>query len=197
MRKLVLLAVLCIPAGAAAQSTSTPVFAAPYRAFTNSEIGLSLSDLNGGTAFEGFYRVGRRTWDIGFRGGFEDFDGGGNTGILLGVDGRTRVLTHSQSFPLDGALTLGAGVRLVDQFNQFYIPVGVSFGRRVDVEGSQVSFVPYFQPVLTPVFGDGASDLLFSIGLGADIRVSRQLDLRVSGAFGDLDGVGISVAWLR
>lgn len=197
MRKLVLLAVLLAPATAAAQSTGTPVFAAPYRAFANSEIGVSLSDPGPGLALEGFYKSGHQNWDIGFRGGFWDTDGPGETAILLGVDGRTRVVTHSADFPLDGALTLGAGAMLVDGFNQFMLPVGISLGRRVNVEGGETSFVPYFQPVLTPVFGDGDSDLLFSIGLGVDIKLNRQVDLRVSGAIGDMDGVGISFAWLR
>ena len=70
MRKLVLIAVLLAPASAAAQSTGTPVFAAPYRAFTNSELGLSLSDPGNGLALEGFYKIGQKTWDLGFRGGF-------------------------------------------------------------------------------------------------------------------------------
>lgn len=196
MRKLVLLAVLLAPASAAAQSTGTPVFAAPYRAFTRSEVGLSLSDLNGGTGFEGFYKSGRQKWDLGFRGGFIDVNGG-NSIILLGVDGRTRVLSHDQSFPLDGSLTLGAGAMLQDNFNVFNVPVGFSMGRRVDLEGSSVSFVPYFQPVANLIFGDADSELQFSIGLGADIRVDRNLDLRVSGAVGDMDGVSISLAWLR
>jgi len=198
MRKLVLLAVLFAPVTAAAQSTGTPVFAAPYRAFAKSEIGLSLSDPGSGVALEGFYKAGHKNWDVGFRGGFWDLGAGTNsTAILLGVDGRTRVLTHSQSFPLDGALTLGAGASLVNQFNQFMFPIGISLGRRVDLEGSSTSFVPYFQPVLTPVFGNGNSDLLFSIGLGADVKLNRQVDLRVSGAIGDMDGVSVSVAWLR
>lgn len=196
MRKLVLLAVLLAPASAAAQSTGTPVFAAPYRAFTRSEVGLSLSDLDGGTGFEGFYKTGHQKWDLGFRGGFIDVSGG-STPILLGVDGRTRVLTHDQSFPLDGSLTVGAGALLQDNFNVFNLPVGFSMGRRVDLEGSSVSFVPYFQPVASLIFGDADSELQFSIGFGADIKVDRQLDLRVAGAMGDMDGVSISLAWLR
>ncbi|MEO6068802.1 MAG: hypothetical protein ABJB33_09145 [Gemmatimonadota bacterium] len=196
MRNLVLIAVLLAPASAAAQSTGTPVFAAPYRAFTNSELGLSLSDPGNGLALEGFYKIGQKTWDLGFRGGFWDINGG-PTAILLGVDGRTRVITHSESFPLDGAFTLGAGAVLIDQANTLHLPVGISLGRRIDLEGSATSFVPYFQPVLTPVFGSGFSDVLFSVGIGADIRVNRQLDLRVSGALGDMDGVAISFAWLR
>lgn len=198
MRKLVLLAVLCAPMTAAAQSTGTPVFAAPYRAFAKSEIGLSLSDPGNGVALEGFYKTGHQNWDVGFRGGFWDLGSGTNsTAILLGVDGRTRVLTHSADFPLDGALTLGAGAQLVDQANVFMFPVGISLGRRVDLEGSTTSFVPYFQPVLTPTFGSGNSDLFFSIGLGADIKFNRNADLRVSGAIGDMDGVSVSFAWLR
>lgn len=198
MRKLALIAALLAPATAAAQSTGTPVFAAPYRAFARSEIGVSLSDMNSSTALEAFYKAGHQKWDIGFRGGFWDAGSGSNsTAILLGVDGRTRIITHSQNFPLDGALTLGAGAQLLDGFNTFMLPVGLSMGRRVDLEGSQVSFVPYFQPVLTPVFGDGNSDMLFSIGLGADVKLNRQADLRVSGAIGDMDGVSISFAWLR
>ena len=196
MRKLALIALLLAPATAGAQSTGTPVFAAPYRAFRASEFGLSLSDMNGGTGFEGFYKYGHQKWDIGFRGGFIDLDGGSNP-LLLGVDGRTRLVTHDQSFPLDGSLTVGAGAMLQDNFNVFQLPVGLSMGRRVDLEGSSVSFVPYFQPVATLVFGDADSDMLFSIGLGADIRLNPQFDLRVAGAVGDMDGVSISLAWLR
>ena len=196
MRKLALIALLLAPATAGAQSTGTPVFAAPYRAFRASEIGLSISDMNGGTGFEGFYKYGHQKWDIGFRGGFIDLDGGSNP-LLLGADGRTRLVTHDQSFPLDGSLTVGAGAMLQDNFNVFQIPVGFSMGRRLDLEGSSVSFVPYFQPVATLVFGDADSDLLFSIGLGADIRLNPQFDLRVAGAVGDMDGVSISLAWLR
>lgn len=197
MRKLVLLAMLIAPATAAAQSTGTPVFAAPYRAFRTSEVGLSLSDPGNGTALEAFYKAGHQNWDVGFRGGFWDPGAGASTVILLGVDGRTRVVTHSQNFPLDGALTIGGGAELADGANIFMVPVGISLGRRVDLEGSQVSFVPYFQPVLTPTFGSGNSDVFFSVGLGADVRLNKQADLRVSGAIGDMDGVSISFAWLR
>jgi hypothetical protein len=196
MRKLVLLAVLLAPITAAAQSTATPVFAAPYRAFRNSEIGLSLSDPGAGMAIEGFYKYGRQTWDIGFRGGFWDTDGG-STPLLLGVDARTRVLTHNANFPLDGALTVGLGAMLSDGANLFHVPVGLSLGRRVDLEGSTVSFVPYFQPVLGLALSEGNNDFLFGVGLGADIRINPRFDLRVSGGLGDYEGVGISVAWLR
>lgn len=196
MRKLVILAALLAPATAAAQSTATPVFQAPYRAFTQSEFGVSLSDPGAGMAVEASYRYGRQRLDLGFRGGFHDANGGSST-ILLGVDVRSRVLTHSADFPLDGALTLGVGALLNDGFNLFHVPVGLSLGRRVDMEGSDVSFVPYFQPVLGLFLGEGNSELEFGIGLGTDIRVGRTLDLRVSGAIGDYEGIAIGLAWLR
>ena len=196
MRKLVMLAVLLAPATAAAQSTTMPVFAAPYRAFANSEIGVSLSDPGAGMGVEGFYKYGHQTWDIGFRGGFWDTDAG-STPLLLGVDARTRVLTHNADFPLDGALTVGVGAVLADGGNIFHVPVGLSLGRRVDLEGSTVSFVPYFQPVLGLILSDGNNDFAFGVGLGADIRLNPKLDLRFSGGLGDYEGVSISVAWLR
>lgn len=197
MRKLILAVLLLAPAAtAAAQSTGTPVFAAPYRAFNKSELGVSLSDPGSGLAVEGFYKFANKNWDIGFRGGFAD-NNGGDTPILLGIDARSRLITHSESFPLDGALTLGAGTILVDQFNQFLFPVGLSLGRRVNLEGDNVSFVPYFQPVLAPIFGEGDSDLLFTLGLGADVRLNGNFDLRISGAIGDYEGIGFSFAWLR
>ncbi|HET7024312.1 MAG TPA: hypothetical protein VFI39_03800 [Gemmatimonadales bacterium] len=193
-----LLAGAALPAGLAAQSTGTPVFAAPYRAFQTSEVGASLSDpVGGGVALEGFYRIGSHAWDIGFRGGFDAPNGNANTTLLLGVDGRTRVLTHDEGFPLDGALTLGFGGRFVSGGSAVLVPIGLSLGRRLDLEGSSVSFVPYVQPVLTPVFGSGNNHLDFTIGLGVDMRMSRRVDLRVAGGIGDLDGVSVSAAFLR
>ena len=56
--------VLALVAGAvgpsAAQETGTPIFKAPYRAFTNHELGVSLSDPGEGVslALEGFCRYG-------------------------------------------------------------------------------------------------------------------------------------------
>ncbi|MGH7592215.1 MAG: hypothetical protein ACREL2_12335 [Gemmatimonadales bacterium] len=193
-----LLMSVMLPAGLSAQSTGTPVFAAPYRAFQTSEVGASLSDpVGGGVALEGFYRIGSHAWDIGFRGGFDAANGNANTALLLGVDGRTRVLTHDEGFPLDGALTLGFGGRFVSGGSAVLIPIGLSMGRRLDLEGSSVSFVPYVQPVLTPVFGSGNNHLDFTIGLGVDMRMSRRVDLRVAGGIGDLDGVSVSAAFLR
>jgi hypothetical protein len=181
----------------AAQSTGTPVFSAPYRAFKTNELGVSLSDPGGpGWALEGFYHRGWRKFDVGFRGGFLDTKGG-PTLVLVGADFRARVLSYSQSFPLDGAVTLGLGGNFGGGQSIGILPIGISLGRRVQLEGSKTSFVPYVHPVLSPTFGNGGGDVLFTLGLGVDISFTQTLDLRVNGGLGDLDGVSLSVAFLR
>ena len=194
---LTLLAVLAVPAvRAEAQETGTPVFLAPYRAFEHHEIGVALSDPGDDAwAIEGSYRFGWDNHDIGFRGGFIDV--GNDTGLLLGGSYRARVITHSRDFPLDGAFTAGVGVRLIEDFTDGLIPVGLSLGRRFEAEDSDVSFVPYVHPVMALAFGDNDEDLLFGMGLGVDVRVSKTLDIRVAGALFDYEGISIGVAWIR
>lgn len=184
---------------AAAQETGTPVFKAPYRAFDNHEFGVSLSDPGEGVslALEGFYRYGRAANDFSLRGGFEDLNESEGTRILLGGDFRTQVLSYSESFPLDGSLTLGLGANVGDGDDAYYIPVGISLGRRFDLEGSNTTFVPYVHPVIVPTFGGGDSDVNFALGLGVDIKFSEQWAVRASGGLGDIEGAGISVAYLH
>jgi hypothetical protein len=184
----------------AAQETGTPMFKAPYRAFTSHEFGAAFSDPGEGVSFalEGFYSYGRGTNDFGLRAGFADPDGPGDTRILLGGDFRTRVLSYSESFPLDGALTVGAGLNLGDGDDLIYLPIGVSLGRRFELEGSRTTFTPYAHPVLVPVLGAaGGDDVGFALGLGVDLRFSQQWAARVSGALGDLEGVGLALTYVR
>jgi hypothetical protein len=194
------LALLAGVAGtSAAQETGTPIFKAPYRAFTHHELGGSLSDPGEGVSFalEGFYRYGSGANDFSLRGGFADLNGSGGTRVLLGGDFRTQVLSYSESIPLDGSLTLGLGADVGDGRDAYRIPVGISLGRRFDLEGSNTTFVPYAHPVIVPTFGGGDSDVKFALGLGVDIRFSEQWALRASGGLGDIEGVGISLAYIR
>src|ERR1044071_6237245 len=183
----------------AAQETGTPIFKAPYRAFTSHEVGVSLSDPGEGVslALEGFYRYGKDANDFSLRGGFADLNGSGGTRLLVGGDFRTQVVSYSESFPLDGSLTLGVCANVGDGPDAYYIPVGVSLGRRFELEGSSTTFVPYAHPVVVPRFGGGDSEVDFALGLGVDIRFSDQWAIRASGGIGDIEGVGISVAYLR
>ncbi|HEX9579923.1 MAG TPA: hypothetical protein VF970_02335 [Gemmatimonadales bacterium] len=200
------LLVLCALVGAAtqaaAQATGTPSFNAPYRAFERHEFGgaISFNDFDAGTALEGMYRFASGEFDLGFRGGILFPDGPADERFLVGAEGRYRVITHTTDFPLDGALIFGGGF----SFNGgtvFQAPVGLSLGRRVDVEDSQVSIVPYVQPTLLivngPGFGGRDTDALFAVGVGGDFRLSRRFDARLSLGFGDLEGISIAAVWIR
>lgn len=183
---------------AAAQQTGTPVFKAPYRAFDNHEFGASISDAEGlDFALEGFYRYGRNNNDFSVRAGFADVEGGGDAAFLIGGDFRTRVVSYSDDFPLDGALTLGLGGIFGEGDDRFLIPVGISLGRRFDMEGSNTTFVPYVHPVIVPSFGGDDEDVDFALGLGVDVRFSESLAVRASGGLGDIEGVAISLAYIR
>ena len=196
---IVVLALLAIPlVPAVAQETGTPVFKAPYRSFDRHEFGASLSDPGegAGMAFEGFYRFGKDRNDFSIRAGVADGAADDNT-FLIGGDFRTQVLSYSESFPLDGALTLVfGGIFGTDQEDVFLLPVGLSLGRRFDIEGSTTSFVPYVHPNLVPVFG-GGDDLQFTLGLGVDVRLGEQWAARASGGLGDIEGIGLSLSYLR
>jgi hypothetical protein len=182
-----------------AQATGTPIFRAPYRAFTTHEFGASVSDAEGiDVAVEGFYRYGRRANDFGFRAGFADPEGEGDTSFLVGADFRTQVFSYSEDIPVDGALTLGVGGIIGEGDDRFLLPVGISAGRRFDLEGTRTTFVPYVHPVLVPNFTSGDDpEVDFALGLGVDIRFSENVAVRASGGIGDIEGVGISFAYLR
>jgi hypothetical protein len=178
-----------------AQATGTSTYNAPYRAFTRSEFGVLISFPDGGsTAFEAAYRFSNRRFDIGFKGGFLDTPG--DAVLLIGTEARQRVITHNQDFPLDGALVFGIGGRFVSGNSLLLIPVGLSLGRRIDLENSAVSIVPYVQPTATFVLGDN-SDVAFTLGLGADFRLTRRFDARVSAGIGDLEGVSLGAVWVH
>jgi hypothetical protein len=197
---------LALTAGsAAAQATFTPSFNAPYRAFTQHEFGGTISFQEGSsTALEGQYRFGYRAFDIGLRGGVRFIDAPGEDQILVGAEGRGRILTHSEQFPLDGALIAGLGLNL-NGGTSFFVPVGLSLGRRLNIEDSDVSIVPYAQPTFFLINfesfgGNRDTEIEFGFGFGADFRLSRFFDARISAGLGtDLapEGVSISAVWIR
>jgi len=190
-----LLAVVAAPA--AAQETGTPVFLGPDRLFQGSDIGVSVSDPGNGFAMEGFYRVASGpTGDFGLRAGFADPSGGGETSFLVGGDYRIKLLKHTEDFPLDGAFVVGVGAQLFGAQDVLLVPLGIALGRKIILEDSKTSFVPYFTPTLIPTFASESS-IEFAFGLGVDIQFSEQFDLNVSGSFGDLDGISVSFAWLH
>ena len=194
---LAVVSLVALATPALAQETGTPVFLGPDRLFQQSAFGLSISDPGSGIALEGYYRMASGpTADFGFRVGFADPGGDANTSFLLGGDYRMRLLNHTEDFPLDGALIVGAGASLVEGANALFVPVGFSLGRQILLDNSTTSFVPYFTPTIIPTFADN-SDINFAVGLGVDMKFGTRFDLNVSGSFGDLDGVSVSFSWLH
>jgi hypothetical protein len=182
---------------ARAQETGTPVFHAPYRSFVTQEFGASASFQRAEqTGFEGAYRRGIGVVDVALRAGWMILDNGPD-GPVLGLDGRVPLISEL-SFPLRGALVTGVGLDFRNGTG-VWVPVGLSLGRRLTVEHSAVSLVPYVQPTLffTSVAAD---DVGFGLGLGLDLRLSSAFEVRVSGAFGtdaSPEGVAISAIWLK
>jgi opacity protein-like surface antigen len=179
---------------AAAQATFTPSFNAPYRAFETHEFGgtFSFPDAPRDFALEGQFRFGYSKFDIGVRGGIFDY---GETDVILGIEGRGRVIDHTQgNFPLDGAIVIGFGTA---DFDFWTVPsAGLSLGRRVDLEG--FSFVAYGQPTMFLFTGGGNTDVEFGLGLGIDFKVASALDLRTSlGLFDGPEGLAVSLVWVR
>jgi hypothetical protein len=197
-------AALVAPTAALAQATGLPSYNAPYRAFTRHEFGgaVSFADFDGRTAAEGMYRFASGAFDVGVRGGLLLSEGALDSRLLAGVEARYRVITHTVDFPLDGAMIFGGGLQ-IDGGTDVWLPVGLSLGRRLDVENSQVSIVPYAQPAaaivsryLGPIVGRD-TDVIFGLGLGADFRLSRAFDVRVSLGLGDIEGISIAAVWIR
>ncbi len=180
---------------AAAQASGLPSFNAPYRAFSDHEAGFAVSFPGGDAAVEGLYRFGQGRFDIGFRGGIWFNALRGDEVVVLGVEARERILTHSEDFPADGALIIGLGAQ-VGARNDLIPSVGVSFGRRLDLEDSDVSIIPFIQPHLCWFIGD-TDAVAFRLGLGADFRLSPRFDLRVSAGVGDINGLSVAAVWIR
>jgi hypothetical protein len=138
-------AALALAPPARAQETGTPVFSAPYRAFSHHEIGLSLSAPKGSDlGLEGFYSFASGRNDFGLRVGA--LDAGEGSDLVLGGRFRSRLITHSKDFPLDGALTVGLGAVFYDGDTVLRTPIGLSLGRRFDSSGSGTSFLPICSP---------------------------------------------------
>jgi hypothetical protein len=200
-RGLLLVAALAVLGTGAleAQTIATPIYKSPYRAFKRSELAGYISDPGEGVsiAIQGEYRLARPTFDFGLTVGFLDGEGGNASLFGIGLDGRVPVSRHTREFPLDVSLTGGFGALFGDGQSGFLVPFGASLGRQVLLENSNISFTPYVHPIIAPTFGELLDDVQFGLGLGVDIALTRTFDIRVSGSLGDIEGVGIGLAWHR
>jgi len=200
-KSLLLVTGLLVTAGAgsvAAQTTLLPVYYAPYRSFEKYEFGATLSFPNyDGLGLEGLFGFGYNQFDLEVRGGFVDYGEGVDTRGTLGATGRYQVVRHSEKFPMDGAVIAGLGAHLFEG-STLLIPFGLSLGRRLNLEDSEISIVPYVQPAGV-IYTAGPDHFFFGFGIGADFKLSRYFDARLSVAFGDdpVDGFAISAVWVH
>ena len=193
-------AALVVSAAAAyAQSTLTPSFNAPRHPFVRSEFGGVVSFPSpGGTAYEGEYRVGSGKVDLGLRGGIMDFTGPAESQMLAGFEGRARVISHGQDFPLDGSVIFGGGGQFASGVTRFSFPLGLTMGRRLGVEGSNLTLMPYAQPTAFLRGGNNLNtDVIYTLGLGADLRFGGALDARLGVGLGDVEGVSLGAVWIH
>lgn len=176
--------------GVSAQATGTPTFFAPTRGFGDAEAGVSVSGGGGSgvVGVEGRLGFSLSSSDISMRAGYVDGGNVGSGSFVAGVEARIPVIGHDRSFPLDGAFILGVGRIFDDAGGETLVPLGLSLGRRIMLDGSELHLTPYVQP--TVIF---QSDSAFGFGLGVDIHIRGIPDVRLNWAAGDLDGFSLSL----
>ncbi len=191
---LLALAASLLPHSSMAQATGTPTFFAPTRGFGNTEAGMTVGGGGGSgvVGVEGRYGFSLSSSDIAMRAGYVDGGNAGSGSFVAGVEARIPVIGHDRSFPLDGALILGVGQIFDDAGGETLVPVGLSLGRRILLDGRDLQLTPYVQP--TVIF---RSDSAFGFGLGLDIHIRGMPDIRLNWAEGDLDGFAVSLFWAR
>ena len=197
MRRIATTVVLFLAAvlaeGVSAQATGMPTFFAPTRGFASSEVGVTLSRPGAGaTGLEARFGAALDRADFALRAGYADPGGTADGSFVAGVEARVPVIGRSPTFPLDGAFILGIGRSFVSGGGQTFVPLGLSIGRRLVLDGSALQLTPYVQP--TVIF---ESSSLFAFGLGVDIQARGIPEVRVNWAVGDLDGFSVSLFWAR
>ena len=180
----------------AAQSTGMPVTLPPIRSFETYTLGATLSDPGPGVAVTGWYGMVFGPGDITFSLGFGHTKPG-RTAVHAGAAGRPPLVAHSESFPLDGSLTVGAGGSFASGASVFFVPIGFSLGRKFEVKDSDIKLQPYGEPIVHLAFGDTSDNFFFSLGLGLEIQFSDKFALDVNGSLGDLDGISVAFGYLR
>ena len=137
-KSLLTVALAIIVAGrASAQTIGTPIYHSPYRSFRTSELGGYISDPGAGisVAIQGEYRIARPKFDAGLTVGYADGAGNSRNLFGFGVDGRVPIAKHTQSFPLDASFTGAFGALFGGGKVGFIVPLGVSLGRQILLEG--------------------------------------------------------------
>jgi len=180
-----------------AQETRTPVFSSPDRAFPRSELAAASPAPRTATwlsrASSRSATAPRTTASA----------SASSTGVRTPawspeVSCATASFATRTASPSTGrSRWASAGVLSEGDGDELLIPAGVSIGRRIPVEGSNVSFTPYAQPLLVTRVVSGELELDVAVGLGVDVRIGHSFDVRVAGGLGEIEGISFSVAWLN
>jgi hypothetical protein len=111
-----------------------------------------------------------------------------------------RELARSRAdMPLDLLLTAGLFGQFGNDITLISVPVGVSVGHRFPLEGTRMAITPYAHPRLSLDHVDvndfDDTEINISFDLGGNLEITPQVAIRVSATLGDVDALGISLAW--
>jgi hypothetical protein len=101
--------------------------------------------------------------------------------------------------PLDILLAAGVFGQFGNDVTSIGVPVGVSVGHRFPLTGTSMAVTPYIHPRVSldyVSFNDESdTELNITFDIGGNLELTPQLALRVTALFGDIDAVGLSLAW--
>lgn len=191
-------AIAAAPLGA--QAWNYPAFQLPY-ANTHEVLGGIAAGGDAGTSYFGQYRDVTTT-SLGYSFDVAGVSGDNFSRFGLGAGLVKQFASASAQQPLDFAFTAGAYASFGDNATILRVPVGVSLGRRVPLDGG-LTVVPYAHPRLSiDVCGSGCDDgvagndnnteVNFVLDLGADLEMSPNLSLRGALSFGGVQRINDS-----
>ena len=111
-----------------------------------------------------------------------------------------RMLTQARAdMPLDILLAAGLFGRFGNDFTSVGVPVGVSVGHRFPLTGTSMAVTPYVHPRVSLDYvsfaDENDTEVNITFDVGGSLELTPQLALRLTAMFGDIDAVGLSLAW--
>jgi hypothetical protein len=111
-----------------------------------------------------------------------------------------RMLTQARAdMPLDILLATGLFGRFGNDITSIGVPVGVSVGHRFPLTGTSMAVTPYVHPRVSldyiSIDDESETEVNITFDVGGNLELTPQLALRLTAMFGDIDSVGLSLAW--
>jgi hypothetical protein len=111
-----------------------------------------------------------------------------------------HMLTQARAdMPLDLLLTAGLFGQFGNDITSVGVPVGVSVGHRFPLTGTSMAITPYAHPRVSLDYvsfnDESETEVNITFDIGGNLEITPQLALRVSALFGDIDAIGLSLAW--